>query len=88
MTVSTVRSASRAAEVSSRKSDSGVVTRMSGGCLASRRRSSAGVSPVRSAVVIDAAAPSPSRVAAPRMPASGARRFRSMSTASAFSGET
>ena len=47
MTVSTPRSASRAAEVSSRKSDSGVVMRMSGGVRANGRRSSAGVSPER-----------------------------------------
>ena len=49
MTVSTPRSASRALEVSSRNSDSGVVIRMSGGLVASRRRSSAAVSPVRTA---------------------------------------
>ena len=52
MTVSTPRSASRAREVSSRNSDSGVVMRMSGGLLASRRRSSAAVSPVRTATLI------------------------------------
>ena len=47
ITVSTPRSDSRAGEVSSRNSDSGVVIRMSGGRRANRRRSSAGVSPVR-----------------------------------------
>ncbi len=47
ITVSTPRSASRAALVSSRKSDSGVVMRMSGGRRAKLRRSSAGVSPER-----------------------------------------
>ena len=40
-------SASRAAEVSIRNSDSGVVIRMSGGRVASERRSAAGVSPER-----------------------------------------
>ena len=47
ITVSTPRSDSRAAEVSSRNSDSGVVIRMSGGRRAKARRSSAGVSPER-----------------------------------------
>ena len=47
ITVSTPRSDSRAADVSSRNSDSGVVTRMSGGVRLKLRRSSAGVSPVR-----------------------------------------
>ena len=41
------RSASRACEVSSRNSDSGVVIRTSGGVRANARRSSAGVSPER-----------------------------------------
>ena len=87
MTVSTPRSVSRACEVSSRKSDSGVVIRMSGGCAASLRRSSAAVSPVRTATAISGSG-SPSRRAACPIPVSGDRRFRSMSTASAFSGET
>ena len=43
------RSSSRACEVSSRKSDSGVVIRMSGGSRSIRRRSFCGVSPVRTA---------------------------------------
>ena len=47
ITVRTPRSDSRAAEVSSRNSDSGVVTSTSGGVRANSRRSSAGVSPVR-----------------------------------------
>ena len=46
MTCSTPRSISRAWLVSSRYRLSGVVMRMSGGCRASSRRSSAGVSPV------------------------------------------
>ena len=41
------RSVSRACEVSIRKSDSGVVIRMSGGCAAMRRARRPGVSPVR-----------------------------------------
>ena len=87
MTVSTPRSVSRACEVSSRNSDSGVVIRMSGGRLISLLRSSAAVSPVRTATLMSGSA-SPSRCAACLIPVSGARRFRSMSTASAFSGET
>ena len=87
MTVSTPRSVSRACEVSSRNSDSGVVIRMSGGWLTSLLRSSAAVSPVRTATLMSGSA-SPSRCAACRIPVSGARRFRSMSTASALSGET
>jgi hypothetical protein len=87
MIVSTVRNVSRAADVRSRNSDSGVVTRMSDGCLESRRRSSTGVSPERTAVVMLGGA-RPRRVAAPRIPASGVRRFCSTSTASALSGDT
>ena len=87
MTVSTPRSVSLACEVSSRKSDSGVVIRMSGGLLTSFLRSSAAVSPVRTATLMSGSA-SPSRCAACLIPVSGARRFRSMSTASALSGET
>ena len=86
MTVSTPRSVSLACEVSSRNSDSGVVMRMSGGWLTSFLRSSAAVSPVRTATLMSGSA-SPSRCAACRIPVSGARRFRSMSTASALSGE-
>ena len=68
MTVSIPRRVSRACEVRRRKSDSGVVMRMSGGVRSIRRRSSAGVSPVRTAT----------ESFEPR-PASGLRRFRSMS---------
>ncbi len=87
MTVSTPRSDSRAAEVSSRNSDSGVVTSTSGGVRANERRSSAGVSPVRMPTVMPGSA-RPSRRAAWPMPASGARRLRCTSTASALSGDT
>ena len=86
MTVSSERSASRAFEVSSRYRDSGVVIRMSAGSRWNRARSIAGVSPVR--IAIDrqdvAIAPAAARLA---MPASGARRLRSMSTARALRGE-
>ena len=50
-----------ACEVSSRKSDSGVVMRMSGGVLISFRRSSAAVSPVRIATLSPARPPEPGR---------------------------
>lgn len=50
MTVSTPRSASRAAEVSSRNNDSGVVIRMSAPWRANRCRSWLEVSPVRTAI--------------------------------------
>ncbi len=86
ITVSTPRSDSRALEVSSRNSDSGVVISTSGGLLASLRRSSAAVSPVRTATWISGSS-RPRLRAACRIPVSGARRFRSMSVASAFSGE-
>ena len=88
ITVSTEVSVSRALEVSSRYSDSGVVIRMSGGARAMRARSSAGVSPVRTATVRQAEAARPRSPRPRAMPASGARRLRSMSTASALSGET
>ena len=87
ITVSTPRSDSRAAEVSSRNSDSGVVIRMSAGVRAKARRSSAGVSPERIATVTSGSGRC-SRAAAWRMPASGERRLRSTSTASALSGLT
>src|SRR5690606_586415 len=87
MTVSTPRSDSRAREVRIRNSDSGVVIRMSGGLTASLRRSSAGVSPDRIPTRTSGSG-RPRRRAACRMPVSGARRLRSTSTASAFSGET
>ncbi len=86
ITVSMPRSASREAEVSSRKSDSGVVIRMSGGWLWKRRRSAAGVSPERMPTCTSGSG-RPSRTAAWRSPVSGARRLRSTSTARAFSGE-
>ena len=87
MTVSTPLSASRTDDVSMRKSDSGVVMRMSVGVRAKARRSLAGVSPERTLTVMSGGASS-SRVAAWPMPTSGARRLRSTSTASAFIGET
>jgi hypothetical protein len=87
MTVSTLRSVSLALDVSSRNSDSGVVIRMSGGLPVSLLRSSPGVSPVRTATRMSGT-PSPRRCAAWRMPARGARRFLSISAASAFSGDT
>ena len=87
MTVSTPASASRAAEVRMRNSDSGVVMSTSVGVRAKARRSSAGVSPERTATVMSGSG-TPSRAAACRMPTSGLRRLRSTSTASAFIGET
>jgi hypothetical protein len=50
ITVSIDASRSRACDVSSRKSDSGVVIRMSAGSRRNRARSDAGVSPVRIAI--------------------------------------
>src|SRR3989441_2781556 len=77
----------RAALVRRRKSDSGVVIRMSGGWRSICLRSRAGVSPVRIATVIgDRVAPM--RSACKPMPRKGACRLRSMSTVSALSGET
>jgi hypothetical protein len=87
ITVSTWARASRALEVSSRNSDSGVVMRMSGGWAGKRRRASAGVSPVRIPTVMSGRGSS-RRAAAARRPARGARRLRSMSAARALSGET
>jgi hypothetical protein len=80
-------SASRTDDVSMRKSDSGVVMRMSVGVRANARRSLAGVSPERTLTPMSGPG-TPSRVAAWPMPTSGARRLRSTSTASAFIGET
>jgi hypothetical protein len=54
---------------------------------ASVRRSAAGVSPDRMPTLTSGNR-EPSRSAVCRMPVSGARRLRSTSTASAFSGET
>lgn len=87
MTVSTPESASLALEVSIKKSDSGVVIRMSGGRRARDLRSVAGVSPERMPTLISGSG-SPSRRDSCRIPVSGLRRFRSTSTARAFSGET
>ncbi len=86
MTVVTLRSDSRAALVSMRKSDSGVVMRMSGGWRTRLRRSGDGVSPLRTAARTSRNV-SPRRSAARAMPRRGARRLRSTSTVSAFSGE-
>jgi hypothetical protein len=86
ITVSTDCRRSRAFDVSRRNSDSGVVMRMSAGSRWNRARSPAGVSPVR----IDIAGTrnaTPCAVATWAMPASGARRLRSTSTASALSGD-
>ena len=58
ITQRTPRSVSRADEVSIRYSDSGVVIKMSGGFLIIRRRSDAGVSPVRTAASGMCASPS------------------------------
>ena len=77
---------SRAAEVSIRNSDSGVVMRMSGGFLRSSRRWAGGVSPERTPTRIGCAG-APAHSAMREIPASGVRRLRSTSIASAFSGE-
>jgi hypothetical protein len=61
--------------------------RTSGGVREIFARSLAGVSPERIAIEGTRCA-MPSRAAAAAMPAIGARRLRSTSTASAFSGET
>jgi hypothetical protein len=86
MTVSTSVSVSRAAEVNIRKSDSGVVMRMSGGRAIISRRRLGGVSPERTPTVM-LGATSPRRSATRPMPVSGVLRLRSTSTASALSGE-
>ena len=87
MTVCTPASVSRAAEVSIRNSDSGVVMRMSGGLAISARRPAGGVSPERTPTVMFGAG-CPSCSAMREIPASGVRRLRSTSIASALSGET
>ncbi len=69
-----------------RKSDSGVVIRMSGGVFTSARRSAAGVSPERTPT-LTCGGSDPSRAAAWVIPTSGARRLRSTSTPRALSGE-
>ena len=86
MTVSTPRSVSRAADVSMRNSDSGVVMRISGGCATSERRSAGSVSPERTPTLTSGTS-RPWAAAVRAMPTSGARRLRSTSTPSAFSGE-
>ncbi|CAM3902131.1 hypothetical protein ISCU110981_19520 [Isoptericola cucumis] len=86
-TVSTPASPARACDVRTRKRDSGVVTSTSGGRVAKARRSDGGVSPVRAPTVISSTGTS-SRAAACRIPASGERRLRCTSAASALSGET
>jgi hypothetical protein len=58
-----------------------------GGTRCIRARSVCGVSPVRS-VAVGSLISTPVRRATSAIPASGARRFFSMSTASAFSGDT
>ena len=88
ITVCTPRSISRLrSEVTSRYSDSGVVTRKSGGLRSMAARSDAAVSPVLTATRISGTA-SPSPAATSPISRSGASRFCWMSTASAFSGET
>ena len=88
ITVRTVRSISRLrSAVSSRYSDSGVVTRMCGGVRSIAARSAAVVSPVRTAAVM-AGGRSPAASARRRMSARGSARFLWMSALSALSGET
>ena len=87
MTVCTAASESRAADVSIRNSDSGVVIRTSGGLAISSRLRAGGVSPERTPTLI-CGADCPRRSAMRVMPVSGVRRLRSTSTASAFSGDT
>ena len=86
MIVSTPSRMSRAREVSIRKSDSGVVISTSGGSFSMRARSRDSVSPDRIATVTVWWAV-PSLAATAEIPASGALKFRSTSTPSAFSGE-
>ena len=87
MTVCTSASVSRAADVSMRNNDSGVVMRMSGGRVINSRRRPGGVSPERTPTLMLGAG-TPRRSAMRVIPVSGVRRLRSTSTASAFSGET
>ncbi len=87
ITVCTAASDSRAADVSMRNSDSGVVIRMSGGLLISFLRWAGRVSPERTPTLILGAG-CPSRSATRVMPVRGVDRLRSTSTASAFSGDT
>ncbi len=87
ITVCTPASVSRAAEVSIRNSDSGVVISTPGGRLISWRRAAGGVSPERTPTLMSGAG-RPRRSAMRVRPARGVRRLRSTSTASALSGET
>ncbi len=64
-----------------------MVIRMWGGCLTIRRRSDWGVSPVRTSTSRRGSG-APCSLATRRMPANGARRLRSTSLFSAFSGDT
>ena len=68
-------------------SDSGVVTRMCGGCFAIFARSPAGVSPVRTATRISGNRDALARARARASSASGASRLRWTSFDSALSGE-
>ena len=86
ITVCTSARVSRAADVSIRKSDSGVVMRMSGGLVISSRLRAGGVSPERTPTLISGTG-RPSRSATRVMPVRGVLRLRSTSTASAFNGE-
>jgi hypothetical protein len=88
MTVVTARSIARLrSAVTSSYSDSGVVTRKSGGCFSIAARCAAAVSPVRAATRIYGAV-SPSSAATSVICAGGRSRFCHMSTASTFSGDT
>lgn len=87
MTVCTPVRVWRAAEVSIKNNDSGVVISTSGGWLTSWRRSAGGVSPERTPTLIWGAG-RPWRSASRVSPASGVRRLRSTSTANALSGDT
>ena len=73
--------------VSSRYSDSGVVTSMWGGFFSMAWRSVCGVSPVRTATLISTGA-KPNSGNRAVMPASGTCRLRWMSLPSAFRGDT
>ena len=86
MTVSIERSTSRAFEVRSRYSDSGVVIRMSAGWRWKRARSAAACRPCEWRWPADGR--HARRSGGLAMPTSGARRLRSTSMASALSGET
>ena len=88
ITVVVLRSMDRLrSAVTRRYSDSGVVIRMSGGCLSMAARSAAAVSPVRTATRM-AGGRSPSWPATAAISRSGTSRFCWMSVASAFSGDT